>query len=78
MIQERQIGEKAESHDLFGALLEANDNSLDVTTLTESELIGISISSIQFLPKILLNLNCKFRKHIHISPCWTRSLYPPI
>lgn len=49
MIQERQIGEKAESHDLFGALLEANDNSLDVTALTESELIGIAIFLILYL-----------------------------
>lgn len=42
MIRERQSGEKFESHDLFASLLEANDNTLDSTALTESELIGTS------------------------------------
>ncbi|PPQ65685.1 hypothetical protein CVT26_000317 [Gymnopilus dilepis] len=40
MIQTRQKEEKAERHDLFSSLLEANDHTLDVTTLTEDELIG--------------------------------------
>ncbi|KAF8200949.1 cytochrome P450 [Pholiota molesta] len=40
MIRERQASEKIERHDLFSQLLEANDNNLDATTLTESELIG--------------------------------------
>ncbi|KAF8967870.1 cytochrome P450 [Flammula alnicola] len=40
MIQERQRAEKVQRHDLFSSLLEANDDSLDVTALTESELIG--------------------------------------
>ncbi|KAF8183648.1 cytochrome P450 [Pholiota molesta] len=41
MICERQAAaEKIERHDLFSQLLEANDNNLGATTLTESELIG--------------------------------------
>ncbi|KAJ3514321.1 hypothetical protein NLJ89_g2442 [Agrocybe chaxingu] len=40
MIKERQTSEKVERHDLFTSLLEANTNDLDVTSLTESELIG--------------------------------------
>ncbi|KAF9481511.1 cytochrome P450 [Pholiota conissans] len=40
MIHERQSAEKVERHDLFSQLLEANDNNLDMTALTESELIG--------------------------------------
>jgi cytochrome P450 len=45
MIRERQASEKIERHDLFSQLLEANDNNLDATTLTESELIGDYFSS---------------------------------
>jgi hypothetical protein len=46
MICERQAAaEKIERHDLFSQLLEANDNNLDATTLTESELIGDYFSS---------------------------------
>lgn len=45
MIHERQAAEKIERHDLFSQLLEANDNNLDVTALTESELIGDYFSS---------------------------------
>jgi len=40
MIHERQTAEKVERHDLFSNLLEANNNELDVTSLTEDELIG--------------------------------------
>lgn len=40
MIHERQAEEKADRHDLLSQFLEANDNYLDVTALTESELIG--------------------------------------
>jgi cytochrome P450 len=40
MIHVRQNAEKVERHDLFSSLLEANDHTLDITTLTESELIG--------------------------------------
>jgi len=42
MIHERQTSEKVERHDLFNSLLEANSNDLDVTALTEDELIGMS------------------------------------
>ena len=40
MIHERQTAEKVERHDLFSSLLEANNNELDITSLTEDELIG--------------------------------------
>ncbi|KAF8897050.1 cytochrome P450 [Gymnopilus junonius] len=40
MIQARQKEEKAERHDLFSSLLEANDHSLDIAPLSEDELIG--------------------------------------
>jgi len=41
MIRDRQTTDKVERHDLFNNLLEANNNDLDVTALTESELIGM-------------------------------------
>ena len=40
MIHERQRAEKVQRHDLFSNLLEANDQTLDATTLTEDEIVG--------------------------------------
>ncbi|KDR75778.1 hypothetical protein GALMADRAFT_248465 [Galerina marginata CBS 339.88] len=40
MIHDRQNAQKVERHDLFSSLLEANDHTVDITTLSESELIG--------------------------------------
>ena len=44
MIEQRQISEKGQRHDLFSNFLAANDEDLDVTNLTKSELIGLSNS----------------------------------
>jgi hypothetical protein len=49
MIQERQSAEKVQRHDLFSSLLAANDHTLDVTTLSEDELIGLWATNISFL-----------------------------
>jgi hypothetical protein len=67
MIRERQAAaEKIERHDLFSQLLEANDNNLDATTLTESELIGDYFSSkISYFDWLL---KPKPRKHLYL-PC---------
>ncbi|KIM40203.1 hypothetical protein M413DRAFT_446366 [Hebeloma cylindrosporum] len=40
MIHERQHAEKVQRHDLFSSLLAANDHTLDITTLSEDEVIG--------------------------------------
>ena len=44
MIEQRQNSERGQRHDLFSNLLEANDEDLDVTNLTEREIIGLSNS----------------------------------
>jgi hypothetical protein len=49
MIQERQHAEKVQRHDLFSSLLAANDHTLDVTTLSEDELIGLWATNISIL-----------------------------
>lgn len=54
MIRERQAAEKVERHDLFSQLLEANDNNLDATTLTESELIGDYFSSKNTITRLVI------------------------
>ena len=41
MIEERQNSEKVQRHDLLSNLLAANDENLDVTNLTTSEIIGV-------------------------------------
>jgi cytochrome P450 len=45
MIRERQgvddKNDKMERHDLFGSLLEANDQDLDLETLSEDEIISM-------------------------------------
>jgi cytochrome P450 len=41
MIRERQAAiDKVERHDLLSSLLKANDNDLDVETLSENEIIS--------------------------------------
>ena len=41
MIKEQQNSEKVGRHDLFSNLLAANNEDMDTTNLTESELIGM-------------------------------------
>jgi hypothetical protein len=48
MIQERRRGEKVQRHDLLSNLLAANDHTLDVTTLTEDEIVGEWATIISF------------------------------
>jgi len=40
MVHERQRAEQVQRHDLFSNLLAANDQSFDVATLTEDEIVG--------------------------------------
>ena len=71
MIEERQNSEKVQRHDLLSNLLAANDENLDVTNLTKSEIIGVfgtlfyskwfELESIYFLR----------RKYLHLFTCWT-------
>ena len=49
MIQERQRGDKVQRHDLLSNLLAANDHTLDVTTLSEDELIGLWATNVSLL-----------------------------
>jgi len=62
MVQERQSAEKVQRHDLFSSLLAANDHTLDVTTLSEDELIGLWATNISFLS--FVKLFC--RQYIHL------------
>jgi hypothetical protein len=39
------VGDKAERHDLFSSLLEANDHDLDLETLNENEIISMLLIS---------------------------------
>ena len=65
MIQERQSAEKVQRHDLFSNLLAANDHSLDVTALSENELIGLWATHVSFLSFIKLYR----RQYIHLPRC---------
>jgi len=67
MIQERQRGEKVQRHDLFSSLLAANDHILDVTTLSEDELIGLWATNVS---SSFIKLYC--RQHLHLPRCWSR------
>jgi hypothetical protein len=52
MIRERQaVGDNAERHDLFSSLMRANDQDLDLETLSENEIISmLLISHIDLVP----------------------------
>lgn len=40
MIQERRTSEKVQRYDLLSGLMEANGDSLDLTKMTDDELLG--------------------------------------
>ena len=65
MIQERQSTEKVQRHDLFSSLLAGNDHTLDGTTLSEDELIGLWATNFLFLS--FIKLYCS--QYIHVPRC---------
>ena len=67
MIQERQSAEKVQRHDLFSNLLAANDHTLDVTTLSEDELIGLWLHVFHSSP--FIKSYC--RQYVHLPRCWS-------
>ena len=74
MVEARRNGDKVEErHDLFSGLLDAAQDELDGTGLSDDELIGW-YSTLQSFGE---RLTPPPRKHVRLSYCWTRGWMIP-